>query len=158
RSHNERYHWASSHPSKQRATRRPLPRRRQHMGTTLRHMHHRGRGSQSRRHGLALRHIHTNTRRHMRPEMTNIKFDKHDELPTRLTKITITTGHDILISPYPRFGTSNYFTVRISIEEYNRHQRMQAVILRHRYWHDHQGQPRRNPTMRPLLQNGKKPR
>ena len=53
---------------------------------------------------------------------------------------------------------SNYFTVRISIEEYNLHQRMQSVILRHRYWHDHQGQPRRNPTMRPLLHNGKKPR
>ena len=77
---------------------------------------------------------------------------------TDITRVTNTTGHDILISPYPRFGTSNYFAVRISIEEYNRHQRMQAVILRHRYWHDHQGQPRRNPTMRPLLHNGDKPR
>ena len=61
------------------------------------------------------------------------------------------------MSEYPRFNT-NYFTVRISIEEYNRHQRIQSVILRHRYWHDHQGQPRRNPTMQPLLHNGKKPR
>lgn len=85
-------------------------------------------------------------------------FNNHGELPTGLQEVTNTTGHGILISPYPRFGTSNYFTVRISIEEYNRHQRMQAVILRHRYWHDHQGQPRRNPTKRPLLQNGKKPR
>ena len=53
---------------------------------------------------------------------------------------------------------SNYFTVRISIEEYNLHQRMQSAILHHRYWHDHQGQPRRNPNMKPLLHNGKKPR
>ena len=50
---------------------------------------------------------------------------------------------------------SNYFTVRISIEEYNLHQHLQATILHHRYWHDHQGQPRRNPTKQPLLQNGK---
>src|SRR5699024_7765634 len=47
--------------------------------------------------------------------MSNFKFDNHGELPTGLTKITNTTGHDILISPYPRFGTSNYFAVRISI-------------------------------------------
>ena len=52
----------------------------------------------------------------------------------------------------------NMMTLMFGIEEYNRHQRMQAVILRHRYWHDHQGQPRRNPTMRPLLHNGKAPR
>ena len=84
--------------------------------------------------------------------------DNGGKLPAGLTPINNHTGHGILVSPYPRFGTSNYFTVRISIEEYNLHQRMQAVILRHRYWHDHQGQPRRNPTMRPLLQNGKKPR
>src|SRR5690625_4858581 len=90
--------------------------------------------------------------------MSNFKFDNHGELPAGLTKITNHTGHGILIGPYPRFGTSNYFTVRISIEEYNRHQRMQAVILRHRYWYDHRGQPHRNPTMRPLLQNGKAPR
>ena len=77
------------------------------------------------------------------------------KLPAGLTEITNTTGHGILVSPYQRVGTSNYFTVRISIEEYDRHQHMQAVILRHRYWYDHQGQPRRNPTMRPLLHNGK---
>src|SRR5690625_3226944 len=84
--------------------------------------------------------------------------DNGGKLPAGLTKITNTTGHDILVSPYPRFGTSNYFTVRISIEEYDRHQRMQATILHHRYWHDFAGQPRRNPTMRPLLHNGKAPR
>ena len=61
------------------------------------------------------------------------------------------------MSEYPRFNT-NCFTVRISIEEYNRHQHIQATILRTRYWHDHQGQPRRNPTKQPLLHNGKKPR
>ena len=49
-------------------------------------------------------------------------------------------------------------TLMFSIEEYNRAKHLQATILHHRYWHDHQGQPRRNPTMRPLLQNGKKPR
>ena len=32
-------------------------------------------------------------------------------------------------------------------EEYNRAKHLQAIILRHRYWHDHRGQPRRNPTM-----------
>src|SRR5690625_611732 len=100
------------------------------MGPTLRHLHHRRRSNRSRRHGLALRHIHNNPRRHRRPEMSNFKFDNHGALPTGLTKITNTTGHGILITPYPRFGTSNYFAVRISIEEYNRHQRMQAVILR----------------------------
>ena len=53
---------------------------------------------------------------------------------------------------------SNYFTVRISIEEYDRAKHLQAIILRHRYWHDHQGQPHRNPLMKPLLHNGKAPR
>ena len=52
----------------------------------------------------------------------------------------------------------NMMTVMFGIEEYNRAKQLQAVILRHRYWHDHTGQPRRNPTMRPLLHNGKKPR
>ena len=85
-------------------------------------------------------------------------YDNHGQLPSGLTEVTNTTGHDILIIPYPRFGTSNYFAVRISIEEYNRVKHLQAVILRHRYWHDHQGQPRRNPLMRPLLHNGKAPR
>ena len=85
-------------------------------------------------------------------------YDKNGKLPSGLQEVTNTTGHGILVSPSPRFGTSNYFTVRISIEEYNRHQHMQAIILRHRYWHDHQGQPHRNPTKRPLLHNGKKPR
>ena len=84
--------------------------------------------------------------------------DTGGKLPPGLTPINNHTGHGILISPYPRFGTSNYFTVRISIEEYNRTKHLQAVILNHRYWHDHQGQPRRNPTKQPLLHNGKKPR
>ncbi len=35
---------------------------------------------------------------------------------------------------------------------------LHAIDQGTRYWYDHQGQPRRNPTMRPLLQNGKKPR
>ena len=61
------------------------------------------------------------------------------------------------MSEYPRFNT-NCFTVRISIEEYNRTKHLQAVILHRRYWHDHQGQPRRNPTKRPILNNGKAPR
>ena len=90
--------------------------------------------------------------------MNNPYRDNGGKLPAGLTPIINTTGHGILVSPYPRFGTSNYFTVRIGIEEYNRTKHLQAVILHHRYWHDHQGQPRRNPTMRPLLQNGKKPR
>lgn len=33
-----------------------------------------------------------------------------------------------------------------------------SFTLDNRYWHDHQGQPRRNPTKQPLLHNGKKPR
>lgn len=49
----------------------------------------------------------------------------------------------------------NSFVVRISIEEYNRTKHLQALILRNRYWHDTDGQPRRNPTMRPLIHNGK---
>ena len=84
--------------------------------------------------------------------------DNGGKLPAGLSYVKNTTGHGILVSPYQRFGTSNYFTVRISIEEYNRHQHMQALILRHRYWHDHQGQPRRNPTKQPILHNGKAPR
>ena len=52
----------------------------------------------------------------------------------------------------------NMMTLMFGIEEYNRHQHIQATILRNRYWRDHQGQPRRNPYMRPLLHNGKKPR
>ena len=31
----------------------------------------------------------------------------------------------------------------------------QAIDNGDRYWYDHQGQPHRNPTMRPLLHNGK---
>ena len=50
----------------------------------------------------------------------------------------------------------NMITLMFSIEEYNRAKHLQAIILNHRYWHDHQGQPRRNPTKRPLLQNGRK--
>ena len=52
----------------------------------------------------------------------------------------------------------NMMTLMFGIEEYNRTKHLQATILHHRYWHDHQGQPRRNPTKRPLLHNGKKPR
>ena len=52
----------------------------------------------------------------------------------------------------------NMMTLMFGIEEYNRAKHLQAVILHHRYWHDHLGQPHRNPTMRPLLHNGKKPR
>ena len=32
------------------------------------------------------------------------------------------------------------------------------IILRHRYWHDFTGQPRRNPLMKSLIHNGKAPR
>ena len=49
----------------------------------------------------------------------------------------------------------NMLALMYGIEEYNRAKHLQAVILRHRYWHDHQGQPHRNPLMRPLLHNGK---
>ena len=52
----------------------------------------------------------------------------------------------------------NMIALMFGIEEYNRARHLQATILNHRYWHDHQGQPRRNPTKRPLLHNGKKPR
>lgn len=52
----------------------------------------------------------------------------------------------------------NMMTVMFGIEEYNRAKHLQAVILRHRYWHDFTGQPRRNPLMKPLLHNGRKPR
>ena len=52
----------------------------------------------------------------------------------------------------------NMLALMFSIEEYNRTKHLQAVILHRRYWHDHQGQPRRNPTMRPILNNGKAPR
>ena len=52
----------------------------------------------------------------------------------------------------------NMIALMFGIEEYNRGKKIQAVILRHRYWHDFTGQPRRNPLMRPLLHNGKAPR
>ena len=52
----------------------------------------------------------------------------------------------------------NMMTLMFGIEEYNRTKHLQATILHHRYWYDHQGQPHRNPTMRPLLHNGGKPR
>ena len=52
----------------------------------------------------------------------------------------------------------NMIALMYGIEEYNRGKKIQAVIQGRRYWHDHQGQPRRNPTMRPLLNNGGKPR
>ena len=52
----------------------------------------------------------------------------------------------------------NMIALMFGIDEYDRTKRVQAVILHHRYWHDHQGQPRRNPLMRPLLHNGRKPR
>lgn len=35
---------------------------------------------------------------------------------------------------------------------------LRAIDQGNRYWHDHHGQPRRNPTKRPLLHNGGKPR
>ena len=52
----------------------------------------------------------------------------------------------------------NMIALMFGIEEYNRAKHLQATILNHRYWHDHRGQPRRNPTKQPLLHNGKKPR
>ena len=52
----------------------------------------------------------------------------------------------------------NMIALMLGIDEYDRTKRLQATILHHRYWHDHQGQPRRNPTMQPLLHNGKAPR
>ena len=35
---------------------------------------------------------------------------------------------------------------------------LHAIDQGTRYWHDHQGQPRRTPNMRPILHNGGKPR
>ena len=52
----------------------------------------------------------------------------------------------------------NMIALMYGIEEYNRGKKIQAIIHRNRYWHDFAGQLRRNPTMRPLLHNGKKPR
>ena len=52
----------------------------------------------------------------------------------------------------------NMIALMFGIDEYNRTKHLQAVILHRRYWYDHRGQPRRNPTMRPLLHNGKAPR
>lgn len=52
----------------------------------------------------------------------------------------------------------NMIALMFGIEEYDRAKRIQAITHRNRYWHDFTGQPRRNPLMRPLLHNGKKPR
>ena len=52
----------------------------------------------------------------------------------------------------------NMIALMFGIEEYNRANHLQAITNRNRYWHDFAGQPRRNPTMRPLLHNGKAPR
>lgn len=54
--------------------------------------------------------------------------------------------------------THNMIALMFGIEEYDRAKRIQAITHRNRYWHDFTGQPRRNPLMRPLLHNGKKPR
>ena len=52
----------------------------------------------------------------------------------------------------------NMLALMFGIDEYDRTKRVQAIIHRNRYWHDFTHQPRRNPTMRPLLHNGGKPR
>lgn len=52
----------------------------------------------------------------------------------------------------------NMLALMYGIEEYNRAQQFKAIAHRKRYWHDFTHQPRRNPTMPPLLHNGKAPR
>lgn len=50
----------------------------------------------------------------------------------------------------------NMIALMFGIEEYDRAKRLQAITHRNRYWHDFTNQPRRNPTMRPLIHNGRK--
>lgn len=52
----------------------------------------------------------------------------------------------------------NTFAFMVETEEYDRAKKLQAVVLRNRYWRDHQGQPRLAPGRTPLLHNGGKPR
>src|SRR5690625_5277985 len=57
------------------------------MGPTLRHPHHRWRSSRSRRHGLALRHIHNNPRRERRQPMN------HDYTPKEIADATVQASY-----------------------------------------------------------------
>jgi|SRR5699024_4592593 len=103
------------------------------------------------------------------------------ELPGGLTEITNTTRQPERICSHEDFSECVYITTAPSsftrtigieffdvnrnmvalmygIEEYNQTQQFKAIMYGHRYWYDFHNQPRRNPTMRPLLHNGGKPR
>ena len=107
--------------------------------------------------------------------MSNFKFDNHGELPTGLHEITNTSsqpervytqeeiqqawdGLKNAMAPVVRDLAKLWDKLRQQVPLMNLIAQEQAISNGDRYWHDHQGQPRRNPTMRPLLHNGKAPR
>ena len=107
--------------------------------------------------------------------MSNFKFDNHGQLPTGLTEVTNTSseperiytreeiqqtwdGLKNAMAPVLRGLVEVWDELRQNKKLMETIAELQAIDQGHRYWHDHQGQPRRNPTMRPILNNGKKPR
>ena len=107
--------------------------------------------------------------------MSNFKFDNHGQLPAGLQEVTNTTRQPERVYTQEEIqqawdGLKNAMApilknlVKVWDELRQQGQLMDTIAQLHaidqgtRYWHDYIGQPRRNPTMRPLLQNGKKPR
>ena len=102
-------------------------------------------------------------------------FNNHGELPVGLTEIR-NVGHEVertytheetqqawdnfkkAMAPVVRDLAKLWDKLRQQGPLMNLIAQEQAISNGDRYWYDTNGQPRRNPTMRPLLQNGKKPR
>ena len=102
-------------------------------------------------------------------------FNNHGELPTGLQEVTNTSSQPERVYTQEEIqqawdGLKNAIApilknlVKVWDELRQQGQLMDTIAQLHaidqgtRYWHDFAGQPRRNPTMRPLLHNGKKPR
>src|SRR5699024_7172174 len=103
--------------------------------------------------GLGRRKMRTRRRTHQTRKRTTKSSPPLDHPPRRNTMSTETTLNVTFFDV-----NHNMMTLMFGIEEYNRAKHLQATILRHRYWYDFTGQPRRNPLMKPLLHNGKAPR
>lgn len=107
--------------------------------------------------------------------MSNFKFDNHGQLPAGLQEVTNTSSQPERVYTHQEIqqawdGLKNAMAPvlkdLVKLWDEIRQQgplldtiaELQAIDKGHRYWHDHRGQPRRNPTMRPILNNGKAPR
>ena len=102
-------------------------------------------------------------------------FNNHGQLPTGITEVTNTSSQPERVYTREEIqqawdGLKNAMAsilkdlVKVWDELRQQGKLMDTIAQLHaidqgtRYWHDHQGQPRRNPTMRPILNNGKAPR